>query len=55
MFAKKKPGVTYPPYTTAPQKPGEPRPVGQAPRTTRSKPAPADKPVKRIGFKAKKK
>lgn len=55
MFAKKKPGVEYPPYVTAPREPGEPRAVGGAPRTTRSKPAPADQPVKRIGFRAPKK
>ncbi|NEA14265.1 hypothetical protein [Streptomyces halstedii] len=54
MFAKKKPGVVYPPYVTVPRKPGEPRPVGQPPRTARSKPAPADQPVKRTGFRAPK-
>ncbi|RPK78693.1 hypothetical protein EES47_30160 [Streptomyces sp. ADI98-12] len=54
MFAKKKPGVEYPPYVTVPRKAGEPRAKGQ-PRTTRSKPAPADQPVKRVGFRAKKK
>ncbi|MEW1552180.1 hypothetical protein [Streptomyces tsukubensis] len=53
MFAKKKPGVVYPPYVTAPQEPGEPRPVGQPPRTTRSKAAP-EGPVRRVGFRARK-
>ncbi|MBK3647817.1 hypothetical protein [Streptomyces sp. MBT33] len=55
MFAKKKPGVEYPPYVTVPRKPGEPRAKGQPPRTTSSKPAPTDQPVKRIGFRAPKK
>ncbi|MFF7366056.1 hypothetical protein [Streptomyces sp. NPDC008125] len=52
MFAKKKPGTSYPPYVTAAQEPGEPRVTAQPPRTTRSKPAPTDQPVKRIGFRA---
>ncbi|MEV6134316.1 hypothetical protein AB0M05_47265 [Streptomyces violaceusniger] len=31
MFAKKKPGVEYPPYVTVPRQPGEPRATGQPP------------------------
>ncbi len=54
MFAKKKSGVVYPAYVTVPRESGESRPVGQQPRTTRSKPAPADQPVKRVGFRAPK-
>ncbi|MFD9684078.1 hypothetical protein ACFWAD_29700 [Rhodococcus sp. NPDC059969] len=54
VYAKKKPDVEYPPYVTVPRKPGEPRAKGQPPRTTRSKSAPADQPVKRIGFRAPK-
>ncbi|WP_159011530.1 MULTISPECIES: hypothetical protein [unclassified Streptomyces] len=48
MFARK------PKFVTAPPKRGGPIPVGQPPRTTRSKPAPADQPKRRIGLRAPK-